>query len=83
MKTNLYLSSMNWQAHLSSNPEILFGKLVIKGTRIPVELVLEKLAAGQTTGQLLKAYPKITLSDIQACLYYAADNSKHEKILSF
>jgi uncharacterized protein (DUF433 family) len=74
---------MNWQEHLSSNPEILFGKLVIKGTRIPVDLILEKLAVGQTPEQLLTAYPKITISDIQACLYYAADNSKHEKILSF
>ncbi|HET9054080.1 MAG TPA: DUF433 domain-containing protein [Cyclobacteriaceae bacterium] len=59
----------------------MFGKMVIKGTRIPVELILEKLAAGNSFEALKQAYPRITKADIQACLLFAADNAKHEKTL--
>ena len=72
---------MNWKEHISSDPEIMFGKMVIKGTRIPVELILEKLAAGNTVEDLIQAYPRITSADVQACLLFAADNTKHEKTL--
>ena len=73
---------MNWKEHISSDPEIMFGKMVIKGTRIPVELILEKLAAGNTVKDLIHAYPRITAADVQACLLFAADNTKHEKTLA-
>ena len=73
---------MNWKEHISSDPEIMFGKMLIKGTRIPVELILEKLAAGNTVEDLMQAYPRITTADVQACLLFAADNSKHEKTLA-
>ena len=73
---------MNWKNHLSSNPNILFGKLVVKDTRIPVELILEKLATNYSFQELLEAYPRLTVADIQACLAYAADNAKHEKIVA-
>ncbi|MEO8414913.1 MAG: DUF433 domain-containing protein [Ginsengibacter sp.] len=39
---------MNWRDHISSDPAIMFGKMVIKNTRIPVELILEKLAVGNS-----------------------------------
>lgn len=73
---------MNWRDHISSHPEIMFGKMVIKGTRIPVELILEKLAAGNTVEDLIQTYPRITAADVQACLLFAADNTKHEKTLA-
>lgn len=73
---------MNWREHISSDPAIMFGKMVIKDTRIPVELILEKLATGYSFEELIQAYPRITTIDIQACLLYAADNSKHEKTLA-
>jgi uncharacterized protein (DUF433 family) len=60
----------------------MFGKMVIKNTRIPVELILEKLGHGYTYQALLEAYPRLTNNDILACLLFAADNSKHEKILA-
>jgi uncharacterized protein (DUF433 family) len=60
----------------------MFGKMVIKGTRISIELILEKLALGYSFNDLIQAYPKITISDIQACLLYAADSVKHEKTLA-
>lgn len=73
---------MNWKEYISSDPEIMFGKMVIKGTRIPVELILEKLAADYSFDDLKQAYPRITTTDIQACLSFAADNTKHEKTLA-
>ena len=57
---------MNWKEHISSEPTILFGKMVIKGTRIPVELILEKLAASYSFDDLTAAYPRISISDIQS-----------------
>lgn len=73
---------MNWREHISSDPEIMFGKMVIKGTRIPIELILEKLAAGYSSENVKEAYPNITSADIQACLLFAADNTRHEKTLA-
>ncbi len=72
----------NWREHLSSDPSILLGKLTIKGTRIPVELILEKLAANYSFNELMQAYPRIKEEDIQACLIFAAENAKHEKTLA-
>ncbi|OGA70763.1 MAG: antitoxin [Betaproteobacteria bacterium RIFCSPLOWO2_12_FULL_65_14] len=62
------------------NPEIMLGKPVIRGTRIPVELVLRKLAEGATEGELLEAYPSLTREDIKAALAYAAQTIAHEEI---
>jgi len=50
---------INWQHHIVSNPEILFGKPTIIDTRISVDLILEKLANGDTLQDLLDAYPSI------------------------
>ena len=73
---------MQWQEYISSDPEILFGKPAIKGTRIPVDLILEKLAAGHSNNDLLDAYPRLTTESIRACLLFAADSAKHEKALA-
>ena len=54
------------------NPAVMLGKPVIKGTRIPVELLLRKLSEGSTEADLLDAYPRLTRFDIQAALAYAA-----------
>ncbi len=53
------------------DPEILVGKPVVKGTRIPVELVLKHLAQNPDLDELLAAYPRLTVQDVQACLAYA------------
>ena len=62
------------------NPLVMQGKPVIRNTRIPVELLLRKLAEGATVEDLLDAYPRLTKDDIQACLAYAADAIAHEEI---
>ena len=63
------------------NPEVMLGKPVIRGTRIPIELIVRKLGEGATEADLLDAYPRLTRSDIQAALLYAADALSHETIL--
>ena len=63
------------------NPRIMLGKPVIRGTRIPVELIIRKLSEGATEADLLDAYPRLTQADIQAALGYAADTLAHETIV--
>jgi uncharacterized protein (DUF433 family) len=63
------------------NPTVLAGKPVIRGTRVPVELILRKLAEGASEADLLDAYPRLTHEDIQAALHYAADSIAHEVIV--
>ena len=59
---------------IESDPSIMMGKPVIAGTRITVELILEKLAAGETIEQILEAHPRLTKESIFAALAYAAQN---------
>ena len=62
------------------NPAVMLGKPVIRGTRIPVELIVRKLGEGATEDDLLEAYPRLSRADIQAALLYAADTLSHEII---
>ncbi|MYG00281.1 DUF433 domain-containing protein [Candidatus Poribacteria bacterium] len=57
---------------IECNPSIMMGKPIIAGTRIPVELILEKFAAGETIEQLLEEYPRLTHEAIQAAFSFAA-----------
>jgi uncharacterized protein (DUF433 family) len=61
------------------NSRVMLGKPVIRGTRIPVELVLRKLGEGASEDDLLDAYPRLTRQDIQAAITYAADTLAHEE----
>jgi uncharacterized protein (DUF433 family) len=64
---------VEWKQHIVSDPEILRGKPRIKGTRIPVGLVLGYLAAGKTSADILAEFPDLTNEQIAACL-----DSSHE-----
>ena len=55
-----------------SDPNVMMGKPVVCGTRITVELILEKLSAGETVEQILDAHPRLTREAIQAALAFAA-----------
>jgi uncharacterized protein (DUF433 family) len=57
---------------IQSDPSVMMGKAVIAGTRITVELILEKLAAGETIEQLMEAHPRLTKEAIHAALDFAA-----------
>jgi uncharacterized protein (DUF433 family) len=61
------------------NAAVMMGKPVIRGTRIPVELILRKLAEGATERELLDAYPRLTREDIRAAVAFAADMVAHEE----
>jgi uncharacterized protein (DUF433 family) len=63
------------------NPEIMGGKPVIRGTRIPVELVLRKLGAGMSADAILADHPRLTLDDIRAAQAFAADYLANEEIV--
>jgi uncharacterized protein (DUF433 family) len=57
---------------IQSNPEVMLGKPVVAGTRITVELILEKLAAGESVEQILEAHPRLTREGILGALDFAA-----------
>jgi uncharacterized protein (DUF433 family) len=61
---------------------VMLGKPVIRGTRIPVELLLRKLAEGAKDEELLDAYPRLVADDIRAALDYAAHAIAHETVLA-
>ena len=63
------------------DPRVMLGKPVIRGTRIPVELVLRKLSEGATEADLLNAYPRLSREDIHAALAYAAALVAHEETI--
>ena len=63
-----------------SDPAVMMGKPVIAGTRITVELILEKLAAGETIEQILEAHPRLTRKAIQAALMFAAEVLKADVV---
>ena len=63
---------MDWRDRIEANPDVLTGKPVVRGTRVAVELILELLAAGETEGDLLADYPRLTREDLLACLAYAS-----------
>ncbi|MGZ9005720.1 MAG: DUF433 domain-containing protein [Burkholderiales bacterium] len=63
------------------NPKVMQGKPVIRGTRIPVELILRKLGEGASEADLLDAYPNLVADDIRAAMRYAAEAIAHEEHL--
>lgn len=68
----------DWRSYIESTPDVLRGKPRIRGTRIPVSLVLGYLAAGSDYEQITKEFPDLTRDQIAACLDYARDLSDFE-----
>lgn len=71
---------MDWQVRIVIDPAVLAGKPVIKGTRISVELIIDLLGRGWTVENILEEYEHLTREDIQACLAYAGDMLKSERV---
>lgn len=69
---------MNWREHILSDPQILRGKPCLKGTRIPVALILGYLAAGRDTVALQQEFPDLKATDVAACLDYARELAEFE-----
>ena len=66
-------------SRIEINPDVMSGKPVVRGTRIPVEPVLRKLGEGAAMDDLCDAYPRLKTDDIYACLAYAADTVAQEE----
>ena len=69
---------MGYLNRIATIPEIMHGKPVIKGTRIPVYIVLNLMAGGLKIEEVLKEYPDLTKEDVLACLEYAAELAQEE-----
>jgi len=72
---------MRFPERIESRPDVMMGKPCVKGTRIPVYLLLEMMAAGETPEQLLNAYPQLKAEDLRACLAYAAGLAAEEVVM--
>ena len=74
------MTTTSWQERIVTDPKVLVGKPVIKGTRLAVEFVLELLAERWSHEQILKSHPQLNEEDIWAVLQYAAETIKQERV---
>jgi uncharacterized protein (DUF433 family) len=66
---------------IEMKPDVMLGKPVIRGTRVPVELILRRISEGATEEDLLASYPHLTRDDIRAAVAFAADTIANEEIV--
>jgi uncharacterized protein (DUF433 family) len=76
------VTQMTDHSRIETNPKIMFGKPVIKGTRITVEHILRMFAAAHTEESILEAHPHLTVEDIRAAQSYAADSLAHWRMMA-
>lgn len=72
---------MDWRKHIHSDPDILLGKPVIRGTRISVELILEALAAGESIEDIIDSYPRLREEDVRAVIALEAERRPRPRSL--
>jgi uncharacterized protein (DUF433 family) len=73
-------AAMNWKQYVTSDPDVLHGAVRFSGTRIPVSVVLDNLAANETPESIIDQYPSLKREHISAAIAYAADLAR-ERIL--
>jgi uncharacterized protein (DUF433 family) len=64
---------VDWRDYITVDPEVCHGRACIAGTRVLVTTVLDNLAAGRTSEEIVRSYPSVTLDSVQAALCYAAE----------
>lgn len=74
--------NMNWKDHIVSDPEILAGKPTIKGTRLSVELILDRLADGWSEQDLYRSYPNLTPAALHAVFGFASEVMRDEEYVA-
>lgn len=74
------MDAADWRSRIESDPRVLHGKPCIKGTRIPVALILGYVASGRRPDEIIREFPDITHEDITACLRYARDLADFEAV---
>ena len=72
---------MNWREHIERKPGVMMGKPVIKGTRITVELILERLGDGWSEDDLLEAFPHLAKEHVRAAQAFAADSLRTDAVV--
>jgi uncharacterized protein (DUF433 family) len=82
MRQSNYIGPMRLPERIAVDPDIMMGKPCVRGTRIPVYLLLQKLAAGESAEALLEAYPQLRRADLQAVWEYAARSAVEEVVLA-
>ena len=71
---------MTWRDRIELDPEVLVGKPVVRGTRLAVEFVLDMIASGVSEQEILSNHPRLTHEDILACVAYATEVLKSERV---
>ena len=71
---------MDWRERVTVDPAVCHGQACIKGTRIMVAVVLDNLAAGVETDEILRSYPSLTGEDVHAAMAYAADLARERMV---
>jgi len=71
---------MNWTEHIVADPNVCHGKACIRGTRILVSVVLDNLAAGLSTAEIIRSYPSLKPADVAATMAYAADLARERVV---
>ncbi len=74
--------SLNWKLYIHSDPEILLGKPVVRGTRLSVDFILGLFAEGWSDQQILENYPGLTLTSLKAVFSFAAECMREEALYS-
>jgi uncharacterized protein (DUF433 family) len=77
------VENLNWQIYIHSDPKILVGKPVVKGTRLAVTFILQLLAAGCTEQQILESYPVLSADALRAIFAFAAECLQEEALYDF
>lgn len=72
---------IDWHNHISTDPEIHHGEPCIKGTRVPVSMIVGSIADGMSFDEIIDAYPQLKKESVQAALAYAADIVRQEVFL--
>jgi len=71
---------MDWKEWVVFDSQICHGQATIRGTRIPVSVILDNLAAGMTPKEIIQSYPSLSPASVQAAIAYAADLT-HERVI--
>lgn len=71
---------MDWKPYITADPEIMHGAVCVRGTRVPVSVVLDNLAAGATAEEILRNYPSLKPEHIPACIAYAAELARERVV---
>jgi uncharacterized protein (DUF433 family) len=74
------MENINWREYIHSDPEVLLGKPVVKGTRLSVEFILGLFASGWTEQQVLENYPTLTPQNLRAVFAFATDCMREESL---